>query len=413
MDYTNDSGYDSSFVTPNRPIGWSNAPKAGPTYSSSLNKYNQFPFCDGNGSPSTASETTNDSDSDEDVFTDKPHASIAPTKKKKDVHPRMKRARSATVPQRTILSRPTLPASFYSEGSLRTTKAGSGVLARRLKNHGLRTPDRFIPLRDSMTPCSDMYRVTKSVKKLSWAEKLRRDKTASPDAFVFRRRLVSPMAVSLRLHARSDTGAIRSSGMSLLCHTCVASCPNILLVSTTIVPLPLSSSTNVPPQRQVRQRVRIYHYHDDREEQEEAAQHSVEDHTSNLHQVSYGSAWTVGGVAPVAPSALSGTAVNNGRGHLVHAGTNARMFRTNYSTAKLKVAEELDKHRDRLATALEFDQSARTLDFNVNAKSITRQQQPRKSTLKPRKTFWDGVQWKNDGPLPSKSIGRSLSCPRG
>lgn len=171
---------------------------------------------------------------------------------------------------------------------------------------------------------------------------------------------------------------------------------NILPVRTTLVTLPLSSSTNVPIERQVRATVRYYHNHD--RDVNLALQRSVEDYTSDLHQVSFGSAWTVGGVAP------SGTAINNGRGHLVQTGTNARMFRTNYSTAKLKVNEELEKHRDRLATALEFDQSARTLDFNINAKSITRQQMKKLSALTPRKTFWDGSQWKNEHPTPSKTM---------
>lgn len=127
--------------------------------------------------------------------------------------------------------------------------------------------------------------------------------------------------------------------------------------------LPLSSSTNVPIER----------------------------------RVSHASVWSVGGVAP------SGTAVNNGRGHLVQARTNARMFRTNYSTAKLNVNEELNKHRDRLAIALDFNQTQRTFDFHTNAKSVNRPKNILKnSDQSPRKTYWDGAEWKNNNPTPSK-----------
>jgi hypothetical protein len=127
--------------------------------------------------------------------------------------------------------------------------------------------------------------------------------------------------------------------------------------------MPLSSSTNVPIER----------------------------------HVSHGSIWSVGGLAP------SGTAVNNGRGHLVQARTNARMFRTNYSTAKLKVNEELKKHRDRLATALDFNQTRRTFDFHSNAKPLkTQQNMLKESDRSPRKTYWDGAEWKNNNPAPSK-----------
>jgi hypothetical protein len=79
------------------------------------------------------------------------------------------------------------------------------------------------------------------------------------------------------------------------------------------------------------------------------------------------------------------------------------MFRTNYSTAKLKVNEELEKHRDRLATALDFAQTQRIFGFHTSAKSLNGQKNTlRESTQSPRKTYWDGAEWKNNNPTPSK-----------
>lgn len=219
-----DSGYGSSFVTPKRLTTQLDSPLYSP-----LPKYGRFPYWDGNGSPDNPSTSSNDTDSDDgkvfnddgDVFTDTFGDVFTATPAKDKGAPPKKRLRSATMPQRGSLSRrPTLPTSFYSEGSLRSTKAGSGVRARRLKDHSLRIPDRFIPLRDSIVPISDMFRVTKTANKLSSAEKLRRDRTATPDPFVFRRQLVSPMAPGHRLHTRSDTRAVRNGGSCQDRHPC-------------------------------------------------------------------------------------------------------------------------------------------------------------------------------------------------
>lgn len=192
-----DSGYGSSFATPKRPVS---TPLRAP-----LPRYTQFPLWDGHGSsnnPSPSSEGCPPAyDSDGDVFT------ASPGLAKAEDGPRKKRLRSATMPQTPITARPSLPTSFYSEGSLRDTKAGSGVRARRLKNHSLRTPDRFVPLRDSIVPVGDVYRVSKPVQKLSAAERLRRNEPSPSDPFVFRRQLVSPMASAARL-TRSDTRAV-------------------------------------------------------------------------------------------------------------------------------------------------------------------------------------------------------------
>ncbi|KAL1839813.1 hypothetical protein VTJ49DRAFT_1092 [Mycothermus thermophilus] len=64
-------------------------------------------------------------------------------------------------------------------------------------------------------------------------------------------------------------------------------------------------------------------------------------------------AWAIG---------LRGPAVNNGRGQLVRRGTNARLFRTTFPTARQRSEEELEKHKARLAAALDIDMTQRVLD---------------------------------------------------
>jgi hypothetical protein len=204
-----DSGYGSSFATPKRPVS---TPVRAP-----ISKYNQFPLWDGHGSsnnPSPSSEGCSPAyDSDGDVF------SASPDRAQAGDGPPKKRLRSATLPQTPTVARPSLPASFYSEGSLRATKSGSGVRVRRLKQYSLRTPDRFVPLRDSIVPVADVYRVSKPVQKLSAAERLRRNQPGASDPFVFRRQLVSPMA-SARL-TRSDTRAVHNGGTCCEMLVCV------------------------------------------------------------------------------------------------------------------------------------------------------------------------------------------------
>jgi hypothetical protein len=77
----------------------------------------------------------------------------------------------------------------------------------------MRAPDRFVAQRDLTTPVSDIFRITKGVDQLSTSEKLLRHKSTASDAFVYRPRLVSPMASDYRLISRSDTRAVRSRGL--------------------------------------------------------------------------------------------------------------------------------------------------------------------------------------------------------
>ena len=114
-------------------------------------------------------------------------------------------------------------------------------------------------------------------------------------------------------------------------------------------------------------------------------------------QVSHGTVWAVGGVAP---SAAGGPAVDNGRGQLVRSGTNARLFRTTFPTAKPRAEEELEKHGARIATALGLDRAQRVLRTNLlrceenTGAKLTR---PRESP-----TDFDGVVWVKESPVQSE-----------
>jgi hypothetical protein len=106
----------------------------------------------------------------------------------------------------------------------------------------------------------------------------------------------------------------------------------------------------------------------------------------NEQQADTSTAWTVG---------LGGAAVNNGRGQLVRSGTNARLFRTTFPTAKPRSEEELEKHQARLAAALGLDRSGRVLDVSL---SIHHDGNSKRPGYVP--TRWNGTEWVNDGPLP-------------
>ncbi|KAL2265309.1 hypothetical protein VTJ83DRAFT_6409 [Remersonia thermophila] len=104
-------------------------------------------------------------------------------------------------------------------------------------------------------------------------------------------------------------------------------------------------------------------------------------------------AWAVG---------LRGAAVNNGRGQLVRRGTNARLFQTTFPTARHGNEEELEKHKARLAAALDIDITQRVLDVT----SASHRNSP---STKPGyiRTRWNGTEWVNDGPIlkPQSPVG--------
>lgn len=112
-------------------------------------------------------------------------------------------------------------------------------------------------------------------------------------------------------------------------------------------------------------------------------------------QVSHGTIWTVGGLAP------STTAVDDGQGHLLQRGTNARIFATTFCAVKSNKQDDIEKHEGRLATALELDPTRRILEFDsdISSPDISNQ---RSRKANENKTSWNGYQWVGREQLHSK-----------
>lgn len=75
-------------------------------------------------------------------------------------------------------------------------------------------------------------------------------------------------------------------------------------------------------------------------------------------QVSQGTIWTVGGTAP------NTSTIDDGRGHLLQSGTNARVFTTSFLEAKTSTQDDSDKYHDRVALALKIDRVRKMLSFS-------------------------------------------------
>ncbi|KAK4118696.1 WD40 repeat-like protein [Parathielavia appendiculata] len=232
---------------------------------------------------------------------------------------------SATLPRQSPRSRPGLPGAFFpSYRSRSQQRAPNTASVRRL--------DRFIPARPLGTEASERFKTGKAPHELTSTERLLRHSGATEDAFVYRRRVVTPFGFRPRSISRGETAASRNT------------------VGNVLGPLD---------------------------------QNSID---GNETQVDANIAWTVG---------LGGTAVNNGRGQLVRSGTNARLFRTTFPTAKPKTDEELEKHKARLAAALGLDRAHRVLEVNAAIHHGSNRRKPGYVH-----THWNGTEWVNDGPIP-------------
>ncbi|KAH7263416.1 WD40-repeat-containing domain protein [Fusarium tricinctum] len=202
--------------------------------------------------------------------------------------------------------------------------------------------DRYVPRRDHISPSSERYRTTKQSQDLSREERLKRDKSASADPFVLKRRVLDP---DPRFPFRVDDSNLER-GMAL---------------------------GQLPQNR------------------------------GGDRQVSLGAMWSVGGVAP------STIAVDDGQGHLVRRGTNARVFPTPFQESLVSTSVEKKKHEGRIASALEIDQIRRVLDF-VQGQRIP--QSPRHHTLHTNfsQTSWNGYQWvnKEEWSIPLRPAKRRL-----
>lgn len=206
-----------------------------------------------------------------------------------------------------------------------------------------RSVDRFLPVRrSSLMPSIHSFRTNKDPKALSTDELLHRHPEVSPDAFNPRsRRASSPLPVARRPQARRVWGnrSANRGGASVL-----------------------SFQRDSPG-------------------------------PDGSRQVSVGTVWAVGGIAPVT------SGVPNGRGRLLGSGTNARLYTTPFSAgdARSKTDIEKERYENRLADALNLDRVSRVFEFRDPSTAP-----PKKTPEFDFKTTWNGTEWVLSGPERSK-----------
>ncbi|CAK7221054.1 hypothetical protein SBRCBS47491_004396 [Sporothrix bragantina] len=256
-------------------------------------------------------------------------------------------------------ARPGLPSSFYSTPSLRSSyRRGSDSLSSYLPSSSspsasIRSPDRFVHPRD--TDCApfdlgERFRLTKTPHELEDVEKVVRNDHISIDAFFDSTARVIPVPTfaNARQTYRQSHGS-----------------PTQTRSRTTLMPGQI----------------------DDNPE-------------SELYQgLVQGSVWSIGTVPPIV------SAVNNGNGSLTQTGTTAPYYTSSFVNNFLDPSTDIDKHRGRIATALEFDRASRLLQCNID-KGVFKLQSDNtfpvpvtnakaKQKLQPvaAKTAWNGVSW--------------------
>ncbi|KAG0646287.1 putative WD repeat-containing [Hyphodiscus hymeniophilus] len=218
--------------------------------------------------------------------------------------------------------------------------------------NSLRSPDRFLPQRPHLNSASQSYRINRDPQSLSSNEKLLRNNEASPDAFNPRRSVTSPVP-SLTgfpgLPLRPNFTVNRGGGASVL--TFQRDAPSAI----------------------------------------------------GERNVSVGTVWTVGGLAPM------NVGVPDGRGRLLGTGTNAPLYTTSFSAARPKAEKEMEKHEGRLAEALQLDRVTRVLEFRDHSISLQQANKAVNETdVEEKKTFWKGTEWIMGGrdpkTLPAQEI---------
>ncbi|KAK0392966.1 hypothetical protein NLU13_2460 [Sarocladium strictum] len=200
-----------------------------------------------------------------------------------------------------------------------------------------RYTDRFVPTRDHDSPVAERYQAGKPVEALSAAEKLVRNIAATHDPFSSRHR---------NQHV---------------------SCP--------------PSAGNSSPTTGSMSRTPVARLGDGR-------------------QVSQGTIWTVGGVAP-------GTnTTEDGQGHFLRRGTNARVFSTSLSTSKPNAEEELEDYHGRVALALDMDRARKVLELD-GRKTFPRCA-TKSASVRSSRTLWTGTEWKDPAGVPKVDRGHIL-----
>ncbi|KAI9737214.1 MAG: hypothetical protein M1818_005746 [Claussenomyces sp. TS43310] len=207
----------------------------------------------------------------------------------------------------------------------------------------IRSPDRFLPPRDFSDAVVQKFHANKHPQQLSPAEKLLRHDEATPDAFGPRRIATSQSPIRSVVRRRASGIASRPGG-----------------------PSALTLQRDAHP-------------------------------TVGQRQVSVGSIWAVGGVAPLS------VGVPNGRGRLISSGTNAPLYSSSFSDSTPKAEVEREKHEGRIAQALDLDRAQRIYDVadpKLSPSTICKRK--RRNVDLGVKTIWSGSEWVLEGQRPSE-----------
>lgn len=206
-----DSGYGSADPSPVVPV---DDPDAHPTPENHLYRSNElWMLGDGNGSEDLDEDSPIEPEGEERVsryqyFRRSPSPTIAVAARR--MGSIIKRRKPHTLPVRSSgLSRPRLPDSFVSESSTTIPRRRSNIGLYRRRAASLRAYDRFIPSRTQSAETVTRYRTGKEWTELTPRERLLRHNAATEDAFIYRRRIMTPMAADYRLQSRSDGVASR------------------------------------------------------------------------------------------------------------------------------------------------------------------------------------------------------------
>ncbi|KAG4029323.1 hypothetical protein MFRU_016g00780 [Monilinia fructicola] len=247
---------------------------------------------------------------------------------------------SATLPRSNHKSRPVLSNTLRARTSIDSTPT-------RKSTSSLHSPDRFLPVLKRSNSSAQSFRANKDPGTLSAYERLMRHSSASLDAFNPRRRATSPIPLASRPDSRRIVSANRGRGATAL-----------------------------------------------------TFQRSAPTTPNGERQVSVGTVWAVGGVAPVSAG------ISDGRGGLLGSGTNAPLYTTSFSASRPKAQEDFEKHEDRLAQALDIDRIQRVFEFRDPLSTPPRT--PLKSRSKRHKfdsrTVWNGTEWVLGGPEQKQQI---------
>ncbi|KAF7882565.1 uncharacterized protein EAF02_005928 [Botrytis sinoallii] len=241
---------------------------------------------------------------------------------------------SSTVPRPNTKSRPALSNTLRARTSVDSTPT-------RKSASSLHSPDRFLPVLKRSDSATQSFRANKDPGSLSPYERLMRHSSASLDAFNPRRRATSPIPLASRPDSRRIVSANRGRGATAL----------IFQRSAPTTPF-------------------------------------------GERQVSVGTVWAVGGVAPMSAG------ISDGRGGMLGSGTNAPLYTTSFSASRPKAQEDFEKHEDRLAQALDIDRTQRVFEFRdpLATPPTTPLDSKSKRYIFDTKTTWNGTEWVLGGP---------------